>query len=64
MTLIEIVFSDLKTDLVGVIEWFKINSLKANPGKFQFMVLGYKDERSFNININNVQIKNPKKVHY
>ena len=43
-------------------EWFKINSLKANPGKFQFMVLGYKDERSFNIHINNVQIKNSNEV--
>ena len=32
--------SDLKTDLVGLMEWFKINSLKANPGKLQFMVLG------------------------
>ena len=43
-------------------EWFKINSLKANPGKFQFMVLGNKDERSFNIHINNVQIKNSNEV--
>ena len=59
---IENVISDLKTDLVGVMEWFKINSLKANPGKFQFMVLGSKDERSFNIHINNVQIKNSNKV--
>ena len=50
------------TDLVAVMEWFKINSLKANPGKFQFMVLGNKDERSFNIHINNVQIKNSNKV--
>ena len=60
--IIENVISDLKTDVVGVMEWFKINSLKANPGKFQFMVLGYKDERSFNIHINNVQIKNSNKV--
>ena len=59
---VENVISDLKTDLVGVMEWFKINSLKAHPGKFQFMVLGYKDERSFNIHINNVQIKNSNKV--
>ena len=43
-------------------EWFKINSLKANPGKFQFMVVGSKDERSFNIHIDNVQIKNSKEV--
>ena len=43
-------------------EWFKINSLKANSGKFQFMVLGNKGERSFNIHINNVKIKNSNEV--
>ena len=43
-------------------EWFKINSLKANPGKCQFMVLGNEDERSFNIHINNVQIKNSNEI--
>ena len=59
---IENVISDLKTDLVGVMEWFKINSLKANPGKSQFMVLGSKDERSFNTHINNAQIKNSNEV--
>ena len=59
---IENIISDLKTDLVWVIEWFKINSLKANPDKFQFMVLGNKDERSFNIHINNVKIKNSNEV--
>ena len=57
-----IVLSDLKTDLVGVMEFFKIESLKANPGKFQFMVLGNKDERSFNIHNNNFQIKNSNEV--
>ena len=56
------VISDLKTDLFGLMEWFKINPLKANPGKFQSMVLGIKDERSFNILINNVQIKNSNEV--
>ena len=45
-----------------VLEWFKISSLKANPGKFQFMVLGSKDERSFNIHIHNVQFKNSNEV--
>ena len=59
---IENVISDLKTDLVGVMEWFKINSFKANPGKFQFMVLGNKDERYFNIHNNNVKIKNSNEV--
>ena len=59
---IENVISNLKIDLVGVMEWFKINSLKANPGNLQFMVLGSKDERSFNIHINHVQIKNSNEV--
>ena len=40
-----------KTDLLGVMEVFKINSLKANPGKFPFMVLKNKGERSFDIHI-------------
>ena len=57
---IENVISDLKSDLVGVMDCF--NELKANPGKFQFIVLGNKNERSFNIHINNVKIKNPNQV--
>ena len=59
---IENVVSDLKIDLVRVMEWFKINSLQANPGKFQLMVLGNKDEISFNIHVNNVKIKNSNEV--
>ena len=54
------VISDLKADLVGVVEWFKIHSMIANPEKFQFIVPGNQDEdkRSFDIHINNVKIKN------
>ena len=40
----------------------KLIGLKANPGKFQFMVLGNKDERSFDIHINNVKIKTSNEV--
>ena len=32
-------------------DWFKINSLKTNPGKFQFMVLGAKKNDCFNLNV-------------
>ena len=35
-----------------MLDWFKINSMKANPGKFQFMVLGVKNIAPFNLNIN------------
>ena len=31
---------NLKFDLGHILKWFKVNSLKPNPGKFQFMILG------------------------
>ena len=43
-------------------EWFKVNSSKANPGKFHFIVLGNKDERSFNIHIYSVKSKSSNEV--
>ena len=35
-----------------MLDWFKINSMKANPGKFQFMVVGVKNIAPFNLNVN------------
>ena len=32
-------------------DWFKINSLKANPGKFQFIILGANKNDCFNLNV-------------
>ena len=37
---LDLVFSNLNSDLSNVMDWFKISSLKVNPGKFEFMVLG------------------------
>ena len=34
-----------------MLDWFKINSMKANPGKFQFMLLGVKNIVHFTVNI-------------
>ena len=39
---LERVLRNLETDLNNVLVWFNINYLKANQGKFQFMVLGTK----------------------
>ena len=36
---IDNIFINLKIDLKNVLYWFQVNSLKANPGKFQVMVL-------------------------
>lgn len=49
-------FSDLNTDLVGLIEWFRINSLQADPVKFQLLVPEIKNERPFHTYINQVKL--------
>ena len=36
---------------------FKINSLKANPGKFQFMILGKKNRLKYSLKIGSITIK-------
>ena len=33
---------DLICTMKNILKWFRLNSLKANPGKFQFMILGDK----------------------
>ena len=43
----KLIFRNLETDLNDVLAWFNIDSLKANPGKFQFMVLGIKEKDYF-----------------
>ena len=48
---LDLVFFKLNSDLSNVMDWFKINSLKANPGKFQFMVLGANKNDDFNLNV-------------
>ena len=30
------------SDTKSILSWFRLNSLKANPGKFQFLILGDK----------------------
>ena len=35
-----------------MLDWFKINSMKTNSGKFQFMVIKLKNIASFRHNVN------------
>ena len=44
-------FSNINSCLSNVMDWFKINYLKANPGKFQFIVLGANKNNWFNLNV-------------
>ena len=37
---LDTIFSNLKYYLENVLIWFQANTLKANPSKFQFMILG------------------------
>ena len=55
---IENIILNLKIDLKNVLYWFQVNSLKANPGKFQFIILGDKQNNTFVLNIHEKEIKN------
>ena len=59
---LKIVFRNLEIDLSKVSAWFNINSLKSNPGKFQFMVLGTKENDSFVLNIGKNKIESSHEV--
>ena len=52
------IFSNLKYDLENVLSWFYANSLKAIHSKFQFMILGDKQNTSLVLNINGKKINN------
>ena len=39
---LSVVLNCLEHDILIVLNWFKVNSSKANPQKFQFMDLGWK----------------------
>ena len=45
-----------------MLHWFQVNSLKSNPGKFQFMILGDKKNNTFVLNIHDNEIKNSSEV--
>ena len=55
------ILENLKHDL-KILKWFRINSLQANPGKFQFMILGKKKRNSVKLIINTTEIEESRKV--
>ena len=36
---LQTVLKNLKHDMINALKWFKVNSMKANLKKFQFMIL-------------------------
>ena len=57
------VFVKLKIEIDDILNWFKVNSLVANPGKFQVMLLGRFDPiTTFKIGNISVKVKNQVKL--
>ena len=54
---LQTILKNLKHDMVNVLKWFKVNSMKANPKKFQFMILGKSTRQTIILNINNIKIR-------
>ena len=53
---------DPKFDMQNILKWFKVNSMKPNPKKFQFMVIGSSTRQSIILNINNIKIRESSSV--
>ena len=61
-SVLEIILEDLQHDMKILLYWFKINSMKPNPKKFQFMILGKGSRLPVILNINNIKIRQSQKV--
>ena len=56
------ILGNLKYDIKILLSWFRINTLQANPGKFQFMILGKKRPNSVKLKAHSTKIEERKKV--
>ena len=44
---LQTILKDLKYDMQNILKWFKVNSMKPNPKKFQFVILGKSNSLSY-----------------
>ena len=58
------ILENLKHDTKTILKWFRINSLKANPGKFYFMPLGKKQRNNVRLKINSIVINESDQWNY
>ena len=56
------VISNLNCDMTNILNWFRYNFMKANPGNFQFVILGPSDNKCFILKINAMEIRNTTKL--
>ena len=59
---LQTVLKNHKHDMINASKWFKVNSMKANPNKFQFMILGKSITQTVILNINNIRIRESQNV--
>ena len=60
ITIYKTILKNLKQ--INVLKWFAVNSMKANPKKFQFMILGKGTRLTIILNINNIKIRESQNV--
>ena len=59
---LQTILKNLKHDLINDLKWFKVNSMKANPKNFQFMILGKNTRQTIILNRNNIKIRESQDV--
>ena len=59
---LSVILNSLEHDITNDLNWFKVNTLKANPKKFQFMVLGGKKRFEYKCKIEDTYIFSKDKV--
>ena len=57
-----LILNHLEHDMRNLLYWFKINSIKTNPGKFQFLILGKKKRLKYSLKIGSITIKESDEV--
>ena len=57
-----LILNNLEHDMRNLLYWFKITSLKANPGKFQFLILGEKNCLKYSLKTGSITIKDSNDV--
>ena len=50
------IFEDLRYDMVTLLRWFKENSMKVNPKKFKFVILGKTPRQPIILDINQIKV--------
>ena len=61
-SILPLILNNLERDMRKILYWFKINSLKTSPGKFQFMILGKKNRLKYSLKIGSITIKESDEV--